>query len=365
MDGETQAVWTQQIKSRLSAVLLYSIPTGTCVQEFMMVGKRADTLKPTLVITCGDAVTKRRVEKTFKSQSWLQELLKANDIMFVALVAKTTLSAGPASDDGGTVRLSESYAVQILPPGVTTSCGLGLLISGAGSRLRQRCTLGGIIVVNGQLLGLTAGHPFQEIRDDVIGQQGFEVAEVAEDSSDEGNSLTLHEPFIFNDSDDDEANECPTPSTVSVGEDFDGPSSSVNGSPHSQYETSRQFSQSVEWSVPQAAILLVSSTRHVSYVEDTPNDHDWALLEMLPPAVTSKPNRITHNDLHHDMPIEEICSGPACGEVTITIAGIGPRFGHLHCSPATMKIDQTVLEVQLIILECVLRRCYFSPCDVD
>lgn len=365
MDGETQAVWTRQIKSRLSAVLLYSIPTGTCVQEFMMVGKRPDTLKPTLVITCGDAVTKRRVEKTFKSQGWLQELLKVNHIMFVTLVAKTPLSAGPASNDGSTVRLSESYAVQILPPGITTSCGLGLLISGADSRLRQRCTLGGIIVVNGELLGLTAGHPFPKIRDDVIGRQGFEAAEVAEDSSDEGNSLTLHEPFVFNDSDDDEANEHPTPSTLSAGEDFDGPSSSVNGSPHRQYGTSRQFSQSVEWYLPQAAILPVSSPRHVSFVEDTLNDHDWALLEMLPPAVTSKPNKTTHNDLHHDMPIEETFSGPACGEVTITIADIGPRFGYLHCSPATMKINQTVLEVQLITLECVLRKFYFSPCYDD
>lgn len=164
MDEKIQAVWTRQIRSRLSAVLLHSIPTGTCVQEFMMAGKRPGILKPTLVVTCGDAATKKRVEKAFKCQGWLQGLLKANHIMFVALVAKTPLSAGPVSNDGSTVKLGGSYAVQLLPSGVTTSCGLGLLISGADSRLRQYCTLGGLLVVNDEILGLTAGHPFPKNR---------------------------------------------------------------------------------------------------------------------------------------------------------------------------------------------------------
>ena len=77
----------------------------------MMVRKRPDNLKPKLVITCGDAATKKRVEKTFKRQGWLQKMLKVNHIMFIALVAKTPLSAGLASTDGNTVKLSESYAV--------------------------------------------------------------------------------------------------------------------------------------------------------------------------------------------------------------------------------------------------------------
>lgn len=361
MDEKIKDVWTRQIKSRLSAALLYSIPTGTCVQEVMMVGKRPDALKPTLVITCGDAVTKKRVEKTFKSQGWLQELLEAKNIMFVTLVAKTLLSAGPASNDGSTERLSESYAIQCLPPGVSTSCGLGLLINSVDSRLPQHCTLGGLLVVNGEILGMTAGHPFLKIRDNVIKREPLEMAQAVEDSSDEESGTTSSEPFVFNDDDDGDANDDLTASTVSLGENADVASTPVDGPPHGQYKASRPLSPSMKWYLPQAALLPVSTPREVSSIEDPLNDHDWALLEMLPPAVISRPNKISHIDLHHDILIERTVSGPACGEVTITIADIGLQSGYLHSSPATMKVGESVLDVQLITLESTLRKFHFPP----
>ena len=363
IDEKIQAVWARQIRSRLSAVLFYNIPIGTCVQEFMMVGKRPDTLKPTLVITCGDVATKKRVEKTFKSQGWLQELLKANHIMFIALAAKTPLSAGPTSNDGNTVDLSQSYTVQLLPSGVTTSCGQGLLISGADIRLRQHCTLGGLLVVNGEILGLTAGHPFAKFEHHVIRREHLEAVQVVEDPSDEESSSVSSEPFVFNDDDDGDANDstASTVSTVSCHENVDVPSTSIDGPPHKQHEISKPFSPSTKRYLPQATILPVSSPRYVSSVEDPLNNYDWALLERLPPHVISRLNKIAHVDLRHDILIEGTVSGPVCGEVTITVAGLGPQLGYLHSSPATMKVDESVLEVQLITLERVLRMFHFPP----
>ena len=160
IDEKTQEVWTRQITSRLSAVLWHNIPTATCVQQFMMIGKWLDVLKPTVVITCGDLVTKRRVEKKFKRQEWLQELQKANHIVFVALIAKTPLSAGPVSENDCIATLNGSYAVQLPSPEVTISCGLELLVHSADSHLRQRYTLRRLLIVKGRVLGLTVGHPF-------------------------------------------------------------------------------------------------------------------------------------------------------------------------------------------------------------
>ena len=359
INEKIQAVWTQQIRSRLGAVLFHSIHSGTCVQEFMMVGKGPNTLKPTILITCGDAATKDKVEKTIKSQAWLHELLKANHMGLVALVAKTPLSSGLASSNGSIVKLSESYAVQLLPSEAATSCGLGLLIGGVDNRLRQHCTLGGLLLINGEVLGLTAGHPFREIERNSMRSELLEASQVGEDLSDEESGTISSEPFIFNDDDGDVIDNL-SASTMSLHENSGVHSSSIDEPPHTQQEASRPFLSSMKWYMPQAAVLPASTSIPVSSVEDPLYNHDWALLETLPPSVTSRPNKVAHNDLGHDILIDRTVSGPACGEVTISIAGIGPQAGYLHFSPATMKIDKSVLDVQLITLEQVLRKFYFS-----
>ena len=165
MDERIRVIWLQRIRARLDAVLFVSVQCrGSYVQEFMMVGKRQDNLKSALVIWCDNAAIKKKVWQTFKSQGWLQELLKANEIMFVALVSKAHLCAGPASKDNWTVELNQAYAVQLLLSRVTTSCGLSLLVSDTN----KCCTLGGLLVVSGKIVGLTAGHPFPKLEQNLI-----------------------------------------------------------------------------------------------------------------------------------------------------------------------------------------------------
>lgn len=189
----------------------------------------------------------------------------------------------------------------------------------------------------------------------------METAQVVEDPSDEESSTTSSEPFVFDDDDDGDANDNSTATTASLHGNADVPLTSIDGPPHRQHEFSRPFSPLMEWYLPQAAILPVSTPRHVSSVENPHNDYDWALLETLPPVMTSRPNKIAHIDLRHDILIDGTISGPACGEVTITIAGIGPQLGYLHSSPATMKVDESVLDVQLITTERVLRKFHSPP----
>lgn len=361
MEENIQAIWIRQIRSRLSAELLHSISKGTCVQEFMMVGKRPDTLKPTLLITCGDAATKKKVEKTFKSQGWLRELLKVNRIMFIALVAKTPLSAGPASIDSSEMKLSESYAVQHLPSGVTTSCGLGLQISSADNSVQQHCTLGGLLLINGEIMGLTAGHPFPKFKHDLIQQEFLEAAQVKDDSSDEECSTTSSEPFIFNDNDNVDASDDFAAFTVSLHENADIPLASIDGPLHRQHIALGSFLPSIKENLSVDVILPISTPKNIMSVESPHNFHDWALLQTLPLSVKSQPNKIAHINPRHDILIEGTADSSACGEVTIAIAGIGPRLGYLHSSSATMKVNESVLDVRLLTLERVLRKFHSPP----
>jgi hypothetical protein len=356
IDNKIQLIWTQQIRSRLSAVLLHTIPTGTCVQEFMMVGKRPNALKPTLVITCGDAETKKRVEKSFKSQGWLQELMKANGIMFVALVAKTSLSAGPALYSPDMDRLSECCSVQLLNGPAATSCGLPLLVNPSEAQPQRHCTLGGLLMVNGEIFGLTAGHPFKAHLEQRSAQNELhDLGQNARTLEDEESSDASGEPFVFND-DDSSRESLASTSTLSLYDRADFSSTSIDDPTQRQHDISKTFSLLIKWSQPYNATTPLTTPNNALPSEEPHGDCDWALLEMLPHSIITLPNKIAHVDPRLDVPIERTVSGSAHGEVNIMVAGIGARLGYLHSSPVTMKVNESILDVQLITMEHGLRK---------
>jgi hypothetical protein len=355
IDEKIAFVWASQIRHRLSAVLLHKIPKGTCLQEFMMVGKKANALKPTIVINCGDAEIKKKVEKAFKSQGWLQDLVKANGIMLVALVAPTPLSAGPALSPTNTASLSECCSIQ-MHDSAATSCGLPLLVNASSTHPQRYCTLGGLLIVNGKIFGLTARHPFEAHVEHRSAQHELHDFQGVRLPEDEESSEASSEPFVFNDYDDDISGDLSSASTVSLHSLADLSSTSIGDPTHGQHDISEAFSSSVEWSQSFNVVVPLSTLQAASSFEEPLGDCDWALLRMLPQPVITLPNKITRIDSSHDIIIERTVSGSAHGEVTIMVAGIGEQLGYLHSSPATMKVDKSVLDVQLITLERILRK---------
>lgn len=357
IDEKILEVWTRQIKSRLSGVLRRNIPSGTCVQEFMMVGKRPNALKPTVVITCGDPMTKKRVEKIFKSQVWLQELMKANQMVFIALVAKTSLSAGPVSDNDCIETLRGSYAVQLPQPGVPTSCGLEL--SANGMDIRQRCTLGGLLVVNGRVLGLTAGHPFSQVEDNFLQRKPLQAAEYINEFNDEDSSSVSSEPFVFTSDSDDDENDDLVSTTAPSFEHVDTLPSLVDRPAYDRHEVTRA-SSSIYWSAPQIAIIRLPTQTNGSSIDNFPDSFDWALLESLPSAVIMQHNAIFDAGKNECIPIKGILSSRACGKVVVAAAGVESHQGYLHDSPAAIQVNGSVLEVQLVVMNIILRKYHHS-----
>lgn len=362
IDERIRTLWAQQIKPRLKAVLLHDIPKGTCVQEFMMAGKRVDAMKPTLIISCGDALMKKKVEKTFKSQGWLQELLKANGIMLVVHVAKTPMSAGPATNSSGSLQLDKYYAVQLLPFDATTSCGQALLAN-VYTQVQRNCTLGGLLMVNGEILGLTARHPFEahEAEQEMAHLDVPDAAPYAEHLEKDESSESSDEPFVFNEDNGGSS----SASSVSLQEDADFASHLHESSSQGQTNSPSVISSSTEFHPPQLALVPLSTPVDPLPLDDVLGDYDWALLKALPPSVRSQPNKVAYIDSRHDIPIEGVFSELAYGEVTIIIASIGPQLGCLHSSPVTMKIDEAVLDVRLITLERTLRKSFLRSVTQD
>lgn len=325
-----------------------------------MTERRPDAWKPTVVITCGDPKVKKAVEKTFKSQGWLQELLKTHHIMFIALVVtEVSESAGPALNEGSTLWCNDAYAVQLLPSGVATSCGLEVIVLGDDRQRHQKCTLGGLLIVNGELRGLTAGHPFHKVEQNARGRPHFDSDQDGEYAEDDDCSATSSEPFVFNDDDTDVTNEYSSASSnVSLPGKSEVPSRLVDENLQDHYEASDHMRQtellSTNHHPPHSAIVPVFSTQDDSSTEEGRVDHDWALLD-LPSAIKALPNKISHIDERHDIAINGTVSSDASGDVTIAVAGTGPQLGYLHPCPATFMVDGLIRQVQLITLDRVLR----------
>lgn len=210
--------------------------------------------------------------------------------------------------------------------------------------------------MNGKIYGLTAQHPFEahiEHRSAQHEPHDFQGVRLPED---EESSEASGEPFVFNDYDDDISGDLSSASTVSLHSLADLSSTSIDDPTHGQHDISETFSSSVEWSQSFNVVVPLSTPQAASSFEEPLGDCDWALLRKLPQPIITLPNKIARIDSSYDIIIEKTVSGSPHGEVTIIVAGIGEQLGYLHSSPATMKVDKSVLDVQLITLERILRK---------
>jgi hypothetical protein len=212
-------------------------------------------------------------------------------------------------------------------------------------------------MVEGRIYGLTAGHPFKaHPAHNTIYDEVHDIGQDLRFLEDDESSKSSEEPFVFNDNDDDSLESLPRASTMSVYGPTDRFSTSTDDPTNERHDISKLFSTSVKWSQPYNAIIPRSAPNNASSIEEPLGDCDWALLQWLPRSITELPNKIAHIDPRYDILVERTVSGPAYGEVTITVASIGSQLGFLNSSPASMKIEKSLLDVQLITLEHVLRK---------
>lgn len=344
-----QDTWRQEIQPRLAILLQQNIPSGTCVQEFMMAGKRPKSLKPTVILTCGNSQTKNGVKKLVKHQNWLREILQVNNIAFIALVAKISLSARSVSEPNNAGAQRENFQTQVLESTTGKPCGLPIRITFEDDYQRY-CTLGGLLMVHDQIVGLTAGHPFlrgQQLQP-AFGQSPEDGEDRVVLEEGEG-SETSSQPYIM------EPEECSDERTLF--------SSEMPASPgiidstksifykhfdfHDNYFATAalgdNWSQSVSVFHPLLNLISGGLGQHC----------DWALLENMPNAMTVLSNKFTFSEAGPEVFVEDTVSELHQAEVFTIMSNNDVVPGRLYPSPAGLNINGLNLNVQLLILEHV------------
>lgn len=156
-DARLLEVWINRIEPRLRSELFAHIDE-TWTLEFLLVGKSICDLRPTILVTCVAKKAKKRVEKLYRSLTWLRDLNKQHRIQFVSLLSQTRLTTllRADRDHSAHVEWMEVY----LSLGPETYCGSAIKIIDKSAATSSTCVAGGLVLVDGKVCILTTGHSF-------------------------------------------------------------------------------------------------------------------------------------------------------------------------------------------------------------
>lgn len=157
-DYSAQELWTEHIKDRLNTELWHALRKERCLQEFMMVGSRPDSLRASVVITCCGNAAAKRVRKVVKDLKWLRDF----DVPCAVVVDTIHLYSQQLQQDRHLTPIIEAQ----LPPNPTTLCGERIRKRSPSDSQGPFCTLGGLILVEGFAFGITAEHAFHGVFED-------------------------------------------------------------------------------------------------------------------------------------------------------------------------------------------------------
>ncbi|KAL9105714.1 MAG: hypothetical protein Q9227_009154 [Pyrenula ochraceoflavens] len=354
IDDKVQKVWDQQIKDRLAVLLLHEIHSGTCVQELMMVGKKPNSLRPTIIISCGDSQTRSSVQKLAKRQKWLRNVLKDNCIMFVAVTASITLSSWLDASKARETSNEYPYA-QIAGSSYSTACGLSVRVT-CEDRSQRHCTLGGLLIVNGEIFGLTVGHAFkQDKMHQSIAQEAEDLLSSEVSSEDEGSDSSSLKYFLNTGNGNDESGVADTPPLNSSY----GTDSRSSLAPEVPCEEDNLCTANTgpltAWSHPLTVICSTLASNDNS-IPNTPYACDWALLRHLPPTLARSHNKVKPSSSDPGALIQDIVSGSCQAEVCVIIGISDTVPGYLRSCRGSMFVEGVISEVQLVVLEQILPR---------
>ena len=141
---------------------------------------------------------------------------------------------------------------------------------------------------------------------------------------------------------------------MSLRAEIDVTPASIRAPSHNLRGTSGSYAPAWNSDSGRAVIRSPPTSRAVSSVEELV-DYEWTLVEALQADVELRPNRIFFPNSKPNFLIEEMISSRAYGEVFVITICIDLQSASLHFSPMAMKVGASVLDVQLVILENVLR----------
>lgn len=124
--------------------------------EMFMVGRNPTRSSPTIIFSCETKTCRRKAMELVQKKG----LLADQPGVLMAECSRLPRLLAPEEDS--------SYPS--LPPGVylngpLRSYGIPVMIYVEGQRLPRRATIGGLVLIDGELFGFTAGHAFSETKE--------------------------------------------------------------------------------------------------------------------------------------------------------------------------------------------------------
>lgn len=359
-------LWESRIRDPLK-VTLRCMSTKTddyeaySVLEFFMAGRQKDRLKPMIIITCCSKTRKKELRRILNDLKWLKEL----GFRPIVVVDKSFgYRKGPTSTLG-----AHNYEVECRGSEVNLqSCGIvaRLRSNDRNAPLSQPVpiTIGGFIMVNGKIYGLTIAHSlFPTKKRDNEDHNDSEISDASSDHSSTGGTSDAR-------TDDIRSNILLGNSFATVKENSVNTQSLPNMSqPVVASKLSDIVNENSDTSIPPSngAISFTHLGRIYQYALDSSNrpenisdemertlckDQDWALVKLsraLLPTNTVNTVKLPV-DINPIVILEYTVNEPVTGSVWV-LTGEGPIYGELNPIMTPIQLGQSSFDVQQITLE--------------
>ena len=160
LSPELERAWDNKIHPWLDTNLLHSMEDLDCISvELVMAGIKHDGLiSPTILVMCRDLAQKESIEEMLKRCTFIPKNVQRRILIFDILQCTSkTFIASPLSERflGRQIAIQTGYAHDE----IFLYANVATVLPAASDRLFVLCTIGGVLLVNGKLYGLTTAHP--------------------------------------------------------------------------------------------------------------------------------------------------------------------------------------------------------------
>ena len=160
LSPELVRAWVNKIRPWLDTNLLHSMEDPNFISnELVMAGIRHDgSISPTILVVCRDLAQKESIEEMLKRCTFIPKNVQRRVLIFDIRVcgSKTFTASTPSKRFLGrqiAVKIDGAHGVNVLYANVAE------VLPVASDRLSVFCTIGGMLLVNGNFYGLTTAHP--------------------------------------------------------------------------------------------------------------------------------------------------------------------------------------------------------------
>lgn len=359
IDRDIDNKWNLNVRGPLDKILDDIVQTRGVNQELMYAAPRKfrkprdSDFKPTIVVSVADAQDRKRVKRRIKELKWLEEKIHDCQLKLMVVIDPVKLQSRGQAVQGTTSAISHETSLAAYTS-TAWLCGRQIILLQPSEMTGEyTCTLGGVLVVDSKLYGLTAGHAFFSNPNPTTSSESrpsssSDSIRIINESLDD-----LRNPFVFDEEDTDSMG----PHTD---EDSASLASSLTGNQSEEVDTPSRVpgTKPDEWpgiSLP-CTVVAPAAPSHSPRVA---RNCDWALVE-LPQSGLVEANAYYDRGLgvEHRVSGSKTTLERPSGDVAVIFSPNNVVHGHLSPNSASHGVGPYLFDVRLVVLQEEIREYY-------